>query len=338
MAQTTEKISIDILVNIIDNFGDMGFALELLIALEARTKGKYNFRIFTNNTSLLELFFLRNTHLLWNYQILEDTSFLQKNPAEIIFSLFHREIPIFDDTKKRLILRFDYLSLDTDWVAMNGAEHIASSETTKIIELIPSPLQKSAWLIQHKMEKYDKKSWLEKQNLPIEIAEKKWILIFAYEPTIERMDLDSLDDDIIVLFVWTKNVRKEISQKCIFLDVLSFDDYYSLLSLSDLTIVRGEVSFVQALEAGKPFFWDLYKEKWGFPEEMSEQFLKLWDFSKEYKELHRELNTGKWSISLMTLWTFQSEKLPFMMLGESARKRDIIDTIEKYIDSFDFFL
>lgn len=57
MAQNTEKITIDILVNIIDNLGDMGFALELIIAMESREKGKYQFRLFTNNTSSLQGFF-----------------------------------------------------------------------------------------------------------------------------------------------------------------------------------------------------------------------------------------------------------------------------------------
>ncbi len=117
--------------------------------------------------------------------------------ALCILALFHAPIPKFSDGKKRLVLRIDYLSFDPAWIAMNGQEHLYSSEITQIIELIPSPCPKGAGLIRHDFPISSRENWLQSLHIPIHWAQKKWISIFCYPETFARIDFDSFPEDTL---------------------------------------------------------------------------------------------------------------------------------------------
>lgn len=96
--------------------------------------------------------------------------------------------------------------------------------------------------------------------------------MFIYGSTNDRILWDSFDADTqIFLFSPVTVHQKNITH----LSPISVNNFYALFSLSDFAIVRGEVSFVQALQSGKAFLWDVYKEIGGFPVEHSEQFLEF---------------------------------------------------------------
>ena len=327
------KIPIDILVHLVDNFWDIGFALELMLSLESWFPGEFQFRVFTNEVWRTNDFFSRNQHLFPKCAIFDIHTFLDSWPELLILALFHAPILKFSDGKKRLVLRIDYLSFDPVWIAMNGQEHLYSSEITQIIELIPSPCPKGAGLIRHDFPHITRSAWLESLGLPQAFADKKWISIFCYPETFARIDFDSCPEDTICFCLWVdpKNIP---SSNCIVLPFLAIDQYYLLQKLSDFNIIRGEVSFVQALFSGKPFLWDMYKMQGGWNEEQSEQFLDFFSFSSLYRECHRYMNADIGKISLNI-----SDTCIHDFPRESMRNASsFTQSLKNYIDSFLFSL
>ena len=51
-----QKIIIDIFVDIVDNYGDMGFACESILALENEYHGIFTYVIWANNTQKMTSF------------------------------------------------------------------------------------------------------------------------------------------------------------------------------------------------------------------------------------------------------------------------------------------
>ena len=169
----------------------------MIVALESQFPGVFQFRVFTNEVLRTRVFFSRNQHLLRVCTIHDVADFEASEPATCILSLFHAPIPKFSDSKKRLVLRIDYLSFDPVWIASNGQEHVYSSEMTKIIELIPSPCPKGAGLIRHDFPMSSRSTWLESLGLSHKLDKKTWISIFCYPETFARIDFDSFPEDTI---------------------------------------------------------------------------------------------------------------------------------------------
>lgn len=216
------------------------------------------FRVFTDAPEKVREFFMKNKDDLPQYEILSLDSFLAHHPSQIIFSLFHVPVPMFSDNRKRLVLRFDYCSFDPQWVVQNAKEHIASDNCTEIREIIPSPLPEGGGLLRHNIAPVSRERWWKNMRLKETNIKKSWIFMFIYGSTTERIIWDSFDDSSQIFLFCPIPVKR---QNIITLPLLSIHDFYSLLLLSDFCIVRGEVSFVQALSSGKPFLWDMYKEK-----------------------------------------------------------------------------
>lgn len=169
--QSSKKpIPIDVLVSVVDNLGDIGFAAELMIAYHRLFSHDFYFRIFTDRSNLVQDFLSKNHLLLGNYEVYDYVHFLPEESSSVIFSLFHFPLLDFQDEVKRLILRFDYLSLNPEWTQFHGNDHIKSNNCTKIIEIIPSPFPESGGLVQHSFSPISREEWLEKNNLPVSFA------------------------------------------------------------------------------------------------------------------------------------------------------------------------
>lgn len=328
-------IPIDILLSVVDNFGDMGFACELMIAYESHFPWVCNFRVFTDSVDKVEEFFSRNSHLLGKYEIIPYETFVPGDSSDILFALFHFPLPKFHDERKRLILRFDYLSLDIAWTIQNESEHIESNNRTKIVEIIPSPLSDGSWLIHHEFPEISRSRWLQNAWLPSSLESKKWIIMFIYGSTNDRILWDSFDADTqIFLFSPVTVHQKNITH----LSPISVNNFYALFSLSDFAIVRGEVSFVQALQSGKAFLWDVYKEIGGFPVEHSEQFLEFWWFDERYREIHAVLNGQKnGKITALDI-AYISNTFPMSLSKKMSGIKNLVQETKKQVDRFYFSL
>ena len=79
---------------------------------------------------------------------------------------------------------------------------------------------------------------------------------------------------------------------------LSRDDFWDLIDLADISVLRGEISSLRGLMSGRRLLWDMYKDLGGWNEEDSRGFLSFISASEEYTKLHDRINSGQeWSIS-----------------------------------------
>lgn len=305
-------IIIDIFVDIVDNYGDMGFACESILALEDEYPGIFTYVIWVNNTQKMTSFI--TSFGLWDILILDISQFWVIRKSNLAISMLHANIPDLDLFSPRaLILRIDYLSIDPLWIEKNEIEHISSTGGRQIIELIPSPLSHSAGLLP--LRKFD---WTKYQ---------KHITVFCYPETLHRIDWDSFPDDIIV-YVFGKISSKRTN--IIELGFLQSSEFYSLLDSSEFVIIRGEVSFAHMIQSSVPFFWDMYRDIGGFPETQSEQFLSLMNANIEYRWVHQIVNGKKaGNISYQDLsWALSHTWF------RQLRTKNLIHTIKKHIDRF----
>ena len=130
--QHTKK-HIDCFVNVIDNFGDMGYILEFCLYYKKNYPKNYHFYIFTNDQkSLMQIFALNNC--VENVSIYDVKDW--RKMSDLAISFLHADFP-----KKayKKVFRVDYLSFDESWLAHNGDEHFLSSEDFRIFEMIISP-------------------------------------------------------------------------------------------------------------------------------------------------------------------------------------------------------
>jgi hypothetical protein len=133
--------TIDIILSVIDNFGDVGFAVELIAGIEREYPGLYETIIWTDSVDLVVGFTNQNKDILGAYHVEHIGEFGRERLSHLALSLFHAPIP---DAQffalQSLVLRIDYLSLDPTWVRHHSSAHIESSQDRQIIEIIPSPL------------------------------------------------------------------------------------------------------------------------------------------------------------------------------------------------------
>lgn len=155
--------------------------------------------------------------------------------------------------------------------------------------------------------------------------------MFIYGLTNDRIDWDSFDDAII----FSCSVLSPERENIIKLPLLPMIDFYTLMKLSDFLFIRGEVSFVQAIQMNTPFLWDMYKERWGFYLEQNNQFLEYWKFNEEYSRLHQIVNgQHEWRITLADI-EFITKTFPdtFLQKKKSGYK-NLAQELKRYIDDF----
>lgn len=335
------KKNIDVIFSVIDNYGDMGFTAELLIGFEKSSPDIYHFTIWTDNIDAVERFFALNQEQLPSYSIQSRQDFGKMRKSQCAFALFHAPIPdqqYFEQNS--LVLRVDYLSFDPVWNQYHESEHISSTPSHRVIELIPSVFPNTWGIIFPEL-------WSDsRENLASEFGldiSKKWISIFAYSDTLlSVLEFDAIPGGTqILLFGHTTSgkIREKIdSENVVFLPFVNLNMFHHLIAESIWSIVRGEVSFVSTVAIGKPFFWDMYQEIGGFHALQSEQFLESFSANEKYRDIHARLNRqkeGRVFLSELSDCMEERENMPTFPLEHT---NNLIVEIKKYIDRFDFSL
>ena len=325
---------IHICLSVIDNLGDMGFACELLQSYHEQFSWKYHFILWTESEEKTKYFFHRNTPDIATHEIKSISQFSMEE-HEILFLLFHHPLPKNIVQNNILILRIDYLSFDQNWIKHHGAEHISSKKGRKIIEIIPSPLTWWGWLIQPTQNFLHRNMLAEKLWLD---AQKSWISIFAYEETLEkRLTWEKISDGEIIFLggnsqakLWSLHQNHWFEGKYIS-SLLTLREFTSLIHESAWCIVRGEVSLISTYQIGTPFLWDMYKERGGWNDAQARDFLDWKKKDTHYEDMFLRLNgRKKESISLWEIHAYFSE----YSWEKWEKNIDILEEIEKYIDSF----
>lgn len=172
---------------------------------------------------------------------------------------------------------------------------------------------------------------LQKYNFDKKISiDKKWLSIFAYPDTISKIIFDNVPENVEILIFGGDN---NIAANCnihIF-PIMPFIDMYSFYQHADYIVTRGEVSFSQVLQLGKPFLWDMYHEIGGFPTEQSEQYLEFMNFSAEFADFQKKFWHDKNNIEIeKMIQMFENERKNFP-------KREIKNfalEVKKYLDNY----
>ena len=335
------KKNIDILLSVVDNYGDMGFACELMYGLAWVYPDIFHYTLWTDDIAEVSRFFEKNKHLMPTYQIEPIEQFWSVELSSFCFSLFHGFLPKKERfTIPACILRIDYISLDLGWLQNHRVEHIDSSSDRQIIEIIPSPLL-FGWGIFHcSAPSYSRSRIAHTYHLD---EYKKWITLFCYEQTFHNcIDLTHIPEDREVLILWSRwgeMDREQWGWKNIhFLSFLNLEEFHHVLAYSQWSIIRGEISLMNILSLEKPFFWDMYKMIGGLNTQQSLDFLEYREASPEYQRLHMRLNAQiPWKITLneceSILFDLDSQKKSLRYSG-----KHLIHEVKKYIDSFYFSL
>ncbi len=331
------KKNIDIFISVVDNYGDMGFLTEILFAFHHREKDAFVFSIWTDAVDAVSFFLEKNQSILPGYRVLSRDTFPKDSIPRCILSLFHSElIPFTLIPFGSLILRIDYISFDRSWCSFHESEHIQSVPERRIIEIVPAPFP-DIWggimpvLIDVPL--------LDSVCLKYSIDRmKKKICIFSYKNTLDRIDFSLIPTDSNV-YILGQNFTEFPQQKDLHVFSLPFlrlDEFHALLSISDWSIIRGEVSFANILSLWKPFFWDMYKEIWGFYTEQNDAFLENFAFSDEYHHVHTRLNNQeKSSINLIEMDKILMNETIFLP-SKKLRIKNLFTEIKKHIDRFEF--
>ena len=335
------KKNIDILLSVVDNYGDMGFACELLYWLASVYHDIFSYTLWTDDVMQVQHFFEYNDHILPSYCIQPIEQFWEGEWSSFCFSLFHGFLPKKEYfTLPACILRVDYISLDPIWLQHHESEHIGSTEERRIIEIIPSPLPHGWGILDSRIGKYSRTNIADAYQLD---EHQEWITLFCYEQTLyDCIDLTHIPEDREVLILWVRwgAMSREMTGRnnIHFLPFLDIEEFHHILAYSQWSIIRGEISLMNILSLEKPFLWDMYKMIGGFHAKQSLDFLEYRQSSAAYRELHMKINgQAPWRITLSecesVFFNSRDQQEPTYSPG-----KNLINEVKKYIDSFYFSL
>ena len=245
----------------------MAFAVKVMntYCFEGRES---QFRFFSNNKEVFDIFSKSLfPEIKIEYHSLEEISLFE--PKSIILNLFERKIDYtflesFDFPIH--LLHFSYLSLEPyrnvlrPWIqALHGK--ISHHKNLCIENYAVSLLPGTGWVFPEKnfiISPFSRDYFEKKYSLP---GEKKWISLFCYPDTQEMLEkcwfFELFGKEVLFLTFGKQKIERK---NAFLLPFLTLQEHYCLLLHCKANIVRGENSLIAALEAKKPFFWDIYKE------------------------------------------------------------------------------
>lgn len=300
---------IDIYCDIIDNYGDIAFAIKLINTYSFQKKDSH-FRIFSNNREVYDMFSasLRVEAHVSYFDIWEIPHLL---PNSHICNLFERQIDynFLESFEFPIHLtNFSYFSLEPySSTSTPGIQVIHGRTNTHknltVEDFAVSLLDGTGWVFSEKYfmeEIYFQEYFINKYKLP---KNKKWISVFCYRETEwelkEKNFFEAFSSEYIFLSFGMQNLWQKNSLQ---LPFLSMQEYYSLLQHCEANIVRGENSLIPALESKKAFYWDIYKESNGAHTQKIEDFSQYLETQKYPDEIIQAQKLGNisWDYSLLT--------------------------------------
>ncbi|MDD2916856.1 MAG: elongation factor P maturation arginine rhamnosyltransferase EarP [Candidatus Gracilibacteria bacterium] len=351
--------SIDFYVSVIDNYGDMGFAVNLAHTLHAKYPNTV-FRFFSDNEPLFRVFFPNSIPPWVEYLPLEILSRTEgiPTPSRLIYSFFDYKLPkayLVRFPFPKTIVVFSYFLLHKGLESLHGTTYVLENGYDTVIHFVPSLLPGGGGIILNPQIEQEKKKLL---RLPIvearkqflehidcqneaeaDIYEKKWVSIFVYQDTLaEILPVIVSDQSDAVYWICGNPTGIQETAHCRFLPFLSLVDYGVFLSLCDANIVRGENSLCQALISGKPTLWDIYKESNGAHREKIEDychFLKYTFPSVEWGQYFHQMqdfNDGTHASGAFSDFIRYTPEYSagFDQIGAYIQKRcDLVEKLEK---------
>ncbi len=283
---------IDFYVDVIDNYWDLWFAINLLFIM-LKNDLELEVRLFSNDEKLFKNMTQNNdnTKRVFYYDLSEINYF---EPNKLIFNFFDRKID-FDFLKSKKyeikLVNFTYFLMHK-WVE-NLHLTSYSDKNINIVHFVPSLLENTGWILINKSEtNYLKNDFIEylnnKYSLNINLKfDKKYISIFVYKDTLNELLINLNQDKNIYFIFWYPDLDIK-NDNIIVMPFIELQDYNNFLNICDINFVRGENSLISSLICWKPTLWDIYKEKNNAHiEKISDfiNFLEKFGFEKDYFDL-----------------------------------------------------
>lgn len=152
----THLLFIDIFVDIIDNYGDIGWVEELIRA----SYMKMRYRIVTSTPELVSAFLVRNALDEKLYRICPENEYTPLGASPIVILSFHKKVEARLFPSHTLFVRVNYLSFQPFAQSIHLRHHIDSSSTRPVIELSYSPLSRTAGIIKGVNTEINRHEWL----------------------------------------------------------------------------------------------------------------------------------------------------------------------------------
>lgn len=134
---------IDFYVSVIDNYGDMGFAVNLALSLHKKYPD-FRIRFFSDDSALFQKFFRKGVPEWMEYRLLEE---LEKEnpitPANLICNFFDRPLPKMYLARfpyEKTIISFSYFLLHTGLESLHKTTYVLESGHDRVIHFVPSLL------------------------------------------------------------------------------------------------------------------------------------------------------------------------------------------------------
>lgn len=263
----SEWLSVDFTVPVIDNFGDMGFALSLAVSLLER-HARLHIRFYSENRELFGNMLGGEIPERLSYFLLDTWKDSKRSELRCnFFGLKLLENELIGHENPKRILNFDYLQFhrgtgpsDPGIGSLHGTEYEIGG--TSVTHIVPSPLPEGGGVVVPRFaESLDRAKFLKNSGLSDELRHRKWCSVFVYPETLERVLRCTERYPDWVFFV--SGTEGSSHENIVYLPFLTLETHSKFLGLCDANIVRGENSLVSAMLAGKPFLWDIYREKNG---------------------------------------------------------------------------
>ncbi len=314
---------IDFYVEVIDNFWDTWFAVNIAINyLEKHPDTFINF--YSNDKKLFDNLAWNNTK---NIKYIDLNEIKNQIPNDIIFNFFDRKIDydfFYQIDKKFNIINFWYFSTHKNAYSLHKTNF--TQKNVEITHFIPSIVKNTWGIIVNKKNNISKKEIL--PNLKETDYQKTWVSVFVYPETF--LDLKNIFQKYPEILFFIFDDRNEINLKnTIQMPFLEMTKYYEFLNVCDKNIVRWENSFIQAILAKKPFLWDIYKEPNNAHTYKLDEFWDFLenDFIKKYLLIFNLHNKEKWFNDFINY----ENKTYFNDLWEKLKKMDLMKNLEEML-------
>jgi hypothetical protein len=325
-------MQIDFTVPVIDNFGDMGFALSLALSMTEKDSD-LTVHFYSEDEALFQKMLGESPSERIAYRELSE--WRDSMGSELRFNFFGYALKDEDlrpAANLRKIINFDYLQFhrwagpsDPGIVSLHGTKYDIGGKD--IVYLVPSPLPEWAGVVIPSAPNDQEKAAL--SQLLEDVGKwRKLCSVFVYPQTAKLIEeAASTHPDWIFLVCGGCDISGKNVIKVPFLPIRAYGE---LLKMCDANIVRWENSLVSAMLAGKPFLWDIYRERNGAHNE------KMRDLGI-YVNQH-----CPWSGTLMgfmesatqgqSLERLLGTDVPeFGKLKHELSKHDIVKTIESFV-------
>jgi len=330
-------MQIDFYTTVIDNYWDCWFSFNLAVSL-LYYYPELKIRYFCDNKDLfLKLKWDKEIKNIIYYDLKEIKNII---PSKTIFNFFDRKIDFdyfhlqsFDIN----LINFSYFLMHA-WVnSLHNTKYV--SKNVFVTHFVPSLISDAWWIIVNPYLEEFREEILKKDlflvrkeflpNLDDEKYKKKWVSIFCYKQTFEKIKGEFKKYPNIIFFTFDNKIKGE---NVVNMPFLKIDDYYKFQYLCDKNIVRWENSLINSLFTQKPFLWDIYKEHNEAHKEKIKDFSQylvstFWQSFDEYNHIFSDFNI--WDVK-SSFFKFLNYENDFKKIQENINN-DLVKNIRNYI-------